>query len=145
MRHLVIELHDPTGYTLWMATLSAYYAQVGQSRFCPVAPVRGAVTTQKGNATAAWVDMMMDLTKRPSVNLDLLTGASDNTDPPLDVPDRMLVSRHPLKAGTAVFNKPIPGAINMGYHDGHAALFKFQDWTTLLWYKGYAPTANRPW
>jgi prepilin-type N-terminal cleavage/methylation domain-containing protein len=190
--------YDSTGYTLWMATLSAYYAQVSQSRFCPVAPDRGTVTTQKGNATAAWywaaagtnlnmgsygingylyancpsgnqafyfgketsipqpastpvfydaawVDMWMDLTKHPAVNLDLLTGAGDNMDPPLDGPDRMLVSRHPLKAGTAVFNKPIPGAINMGYDDGHAALFKFQDWTTILWYKGYAPTATSPW
>jgi prepilin-type N-terminal cleavage/methylation domain-containing protein len=190
--------YDPTGYTLWMATLAANYAQASQSRFCPVAPDRGTVTTQKGNATAAWywaaagtnlnmgsygfngyfyancpsgtpdyyfgkessvsqpvltpvffdaawVDMWLDVGKHPTPNLNLLTGAGDSSDPPTDGPDRILVSRHPLKNGNATFNQPIPGAINMGFDDGHAALFKFQDWKTLLWYKGYVPTANSPW
>jgi prepilin-type N-terminal cleavage/methylation domain-containing protein len=190
--------YDSTGYTLWMKTLSDYYAQAGQSRFCPVAPDRGTVTTQKGNASVAWywaaagtnlnmgsyaingylyancpdgtpayyfgkesniaqpvstpvfldatwVDTWMDIANKPTPNLDLLTGAGDSSDPPKDGPDRILVSRHPLKPGKATFQNPIPGAINVGYDDGHAALFKFRDWSTMMWYKNYVPDATSPW
>lgn len=96
---------------------------------------------------AAWVDTWMDAAKHPTANLNMLTGAGDSQDPPLDGPDRILVSRHPLTACKAIFQQPIPGSINMGYVDGHAALFKFQDWSTLVWYKGYTPTSGRqaPW
>jgi prepilin-type N-terminal cleavage/methylation domain-containing protein len=192
--------YDSTGYTLWMKTLADYYAQVSQSRFCPVAPDRGGVTTEKGNATAcwfwnaagtnfnmgsygingylyancpsgtpanyfgsessiaqpdatpvffdaAWVDMWMDASKTPTPNLNMITGAGDSQDPPIDGPDRILVSRHPQINATAVFMQPLPGSINMGFDDGHAAVFKFRDWASLLWYKGYTPTPGRqaPW
>jgi prepilin-type N-terminal cleavage/methylation domain-containing protein/prepilin-type processing-associated H-X9-DG protein len=94
----------------------------------------------------AWVDYWMDTSYHPTVNLNLLTG-DPTADPPKEGPDVILVSRHPLKPGTAVFGQPIPGAINMAFADGHAGLFKFQDWATLMWYNGYAPLAGRqaPW
>ncbi|HEY4417009.1 MAG TPA: prepilin-type N-terminal cleavage/methylation domain-containing protein [Verrucomicrobiae bacterium] len=83
----------------------------------------------------------------PTANLDLVTGTGANDDPPVKDIDRILIARHPLKPGKAVFGKPIPGSIDMTYADGHAALFKFQDWGNLIWCKGYTPTAGRqaPW
>jgi len=101
---------------------------------------------------ATWCDYWMDASKTPSPNLDLLTGQGDPNYPftgnaPIQGPDRILVSRHPLKPATAKFMQPIPGAINMVYVDGHAGLFKFQDWGSLMWYNGYTPAAGHqaPW
>jgi prepilin-type N-terminal cleavage/methylation domain-containing protein/prepilin-type processing-associated H-X9-DG protein len=94
----------------------------------------------------AWTDYWMDLTAHPTLNLDLLTG-----DPAANLPaaqqDVVLLSRHPLKGGKVIFNQPIPGAINMAFADGHAALFKFKDWGNLNWYFGYAPNPGKqaPW
>lgn len=97
----------------------------------------------------AWVDFWMDNDLHPSPNLNLLTGYVGNRKPetPAQMPDRILVSRHPLQAGTARFNQPIPGAINMAFQDGHAALFQFRDWADVVWYKGYtnAPGKVAPW
>ena len=101
---------------------------------------------------ALWCDYWMDALATPTPNLDLLTGSPGpnypfNGSAPIQGPNRILVSRHPLKPGTAKFMQPIPGAINMVYVDGHAGLFKFQDWASLMWYKGYTPTAGHqaPW
>lgn len=94
----------------------------------------------------AWVDYWMDVTYHPTINLNLLTG-DPTANLPATEPDVILVSRHPLKAATAAFGKPIPGAINMAFADGHASLFKFQDWSSIMWYNGYAPLEGRvaPW
>lgn len=94
----------------------------------------------------AWVDAWMDATYHPTPGLNLLTG-DPTANLPATEPDVIIVSRHPLKGGTATVNQPIPGSINMAFSDGHASLFKFQDWGTLMWYKGYAPVAGRvaPW
>ena len=204
-----IEYTNQYGSTLWMATMSAYYAKAGSSRICPTAPVGGAgggYNNDGGNATAAWhwfgaidpaytgstsgsyaingylyhnspvpdsshlfgkvdsifqptsvpvfcdaawCDYWMDPSKTPSANLNLLTGEGDPNCPfsgsaPINGPNRILVSRHPLKSGKTTFMQPIPGSINVSYVDGHAALFKFQDWGNLIWYKNYVPTAGRP-
>jgi prepilin-type N-terminal cleavage/methylation domain-containing protein len=198
-----IQYDVTANYSLWMQALSTYYAQASQSRFCPVAPDRGKVTTQKGNATASWfggggttnistgsyamngylyancpqgtpanyfgkesaisqpsiapvfcdalwMDYWMDNNSYPIPNLNMITGAPDPSDPPQgpNQPDRILLSRHPLKAATAASGQPIPGAIDMSFVDGHAALFKFKDWSTVMWYKGYVPLADgrqAPW
>ena len=57
---------------------------------------------------------------------------------------RLCVARHPLKNGTTVLNQPIPGAINMGFADGHASLKKLQDIKNVVWSVGFTPNAN-PW
>jgi prepilin-type N-terminal cleavage/methylation domain-containing protein len=199
------------GATLWMATMSTYYAQVSAARLCPTAPVGGAGGNWNhdgGRADAAWhwfgasdpsypgstngsyafngylyhgagnyvphqeylfgrvdtisqpssvplfndgswVDYWMDAAVHPTPNLNLLTGEPDPGYPgtPAVAADRILVSRHPLRAATATAMKPIPGSMDMVYVDGHAALFNFRDWGNQLWYKGYAPAAGRvaPW
>jgi len=95
---------------------------------------------------AVWTDYWMDLTPHPTLGLDLING-----DPAANLPaaeqDIILVSRHPLKPGTVAFNQPIPGSINMAFADGHAALFKFKDWGSLIWFKGYVPNPGKqaPW
>jgi prepilin-type N-terminal cleavage/methylation domain-containing protein/prepilin-type processing-associated H-X9-DG protein len=92
-----------------------------------------------------WVDYWLDAGTHPTPSLDLLTGGGG--DPPNNVPDRILVSRHPLKSGKATLKQPIPGSINMSFVDGHASVFKFADWGNLLWCKDYAPspTSVAPW
>ena len=57
---------------------------------------------------------------------------------------RLCVARHPLKNGTTVLNQPIPGAINMGFADGHASLKKLQDIKNAVWSVGFTPNGN-PW
>ena len=57
---------------------------------------------------------------------------------------RMSIARHPMKPGKAVLNQSVPGAINMGFADGHASLKKLQDIKNVVWHVGFTPNAN-PW
>jgi prepilin-type processing-associated H-X9-DG protein len=47
-------------------------------------------------------------------------------------------------SATATANQSLPGAINMAFADGHAALWKLQDIKNVVWYKDCTPVAN-PW
>ena len=57
---------------------------------------------------------------------------------------RFAIARHPIAGGRAVSGQPIPGAINMGFADGHAELLKLQDMKNVHWHKGYTRIAD-PW
>jgi prepilin-type N-terminal cleavage/methylation domain-containing protein/prepilin-type processing-associated H-X9-DG protein len=57
---------------------------------------------------------------------------------------RACIARHPLKTGMAVLNQPIPGAVNMGYADGHAGLLKLNDLKNVTWSKGWTPAPVWP-
>jgi prepilin-type N-terminal cleavage/methylation domain-containing protein/prepilin-type processing-associated H-X9-DG protein len=57
---------------------------------------------------------------------------------------RCSISRHPLKAGTAVQNQTVPGAINMSFADGHVSNWKLQNIKNVVWHVGFIPNAN-PW
>jgi len=93
---------------------------------------------------AVWADVWMERTLPPTPNLNLLTGAGDSNDPPGNGPNRLLIARHPTKAGLAQFRKPIPGFINMSFADGHAASIRLNDLKTYYWHKNYVPTPD-PW
>ncbi len=41
-------------------------------------------------------------------------------------------------------NKPLPGAVNVGFFDGHVKTTKLDDLWNLKWYPGYEPPAKRP-
>jgi prepilin-type processing-associated H-X9-DG protein len=41
-------------------------------------------------------------------------------------------------------DQPLPGAINVGFFDGHAELVKLDLLWQLYWHRGYAPPAKRP-
>jgi prepilin-type processing-associated H-X9-DG protein len=60
----------------------------------------------------------------------------------------MNISRHGNRPSAAPRNwpisSPLPGAVNVGFYDGHAQAEKL-DWLwQLYWSVGYVPPANRP-
>jgi prepilin-type N-terminal cleavage/methylation domain-containing protein/prepilin-type processing-associated H-X9-DG protein len=56
---------------------------------------------------------------------------------------RLSIARHPLIPGArAVPNRRVPGAINMGFADGHASVWKLEDSKNVIWHAGYQPNAN---
>jgi prepilin-type N-terminal cleavage/methylation domain-containing protein/prepilin-type processing-associated H-X9-DG protein len=93
-----------------------------------------------------WVDAWPSVGDLPSISLDLISGS-----PGVDLPpnaneyDRLLIARHPLTPGKTVYNKPIPGQINMAYVDGHAGRFKLQDAKTVYWSLGWPGPIGSPW
>lgn len=57
---------------------------------------------------------------------------------------RCSIARHPRKAGRAVANQAVPGAINLSFADGHVANWKLQNIKNVIWHVGFTPNAN-PW
>jgi prepilin-type N-terminal cleavage/methylation domain-containing protein len=56
---------------------------------------------------------------------------------------RICLARHPLKPGARA-SRPLTGAINVGYTDGHAAKLPLQQIKTVYWHKDYVPISD-PW
>ena len=52
---------------------------------------------------------------------------------------RISITRHPLKRQKAVNRQPLPGAIDIGYVDGHSGKIPLQKLKTLYWHVGYVP------
>ncbi|MDB6124297.1 MAG: hypothetical protein JWQ71_3290 [Pedosphaera sp.] len=91
---------------------------------------------------AVWLDAWIRITDVPTVGLDLIKG--DASDIPVAM-NRVMVARHPLLNGAkTAFNQTIPGAIDMGYIDGHVSKLRLQDIKSVYWHKDYAP-ASSPW
>jgi prepilin-type N-terminal cleavage/methylation domain-containing protein/prepilin-type processing-associated H-X9-DG protein len=89
-----------------------------------------------------WVDGWPEPTDAPST--DLYAGSDNNIGM-----DRRTISRHGYKAaGAAPKNvpagKPLPGAINVAFVDGHAAPVKLEQLWNLYWRVGWEPPAVRP-
>jgi prepilin-type N-terminal cleavage/methylation domain-containing protein/prepilin-type processing-associated H-X9-DG protein len=79
-----------------------------------------------------------------NVQFDLFYGTAKTSGNPGTL-QRICLARHPLKtSATATSGQPLPGAINMAFADGHAALWKLQDIKNVVWYNGCTPVAN-PW
>ena len=58
---------------------------------------------------------------------------------------RVCIARHPLKRdATTTSGARIPGAVQMGFVDGHAAAVPLQRLKTVYWHKDYVPTED-PW
>ena len=57
---------------------------------------------------------------------------------------RCSIARHPAKPAEAVQGKPVPGAINMSFADGHVTRRKLQDIKNVVWHVGYTPISD-PW
>jgi prepilin-type N-terminal cleavage/methylation domain-containing protein len=86
---------------------------------------------------ANWPDTWPDITDTPPA--DLFNGDSSTAL------GRLCLARHPMMSGArAVQGRPLPGAIDMSYADGHAGKLRLQDLKTVIWHVGYVPTGN-PW
>jgi prepilin-type N-terminal cleavage/methylation domain-containing protein/prepilin-type processing-associated H-X9-DG protein len=90
---------------------------------------------------AIWPDTWPVITDMPATDLYL-----GNVNSALG---RITVARHPLQKGAkAVSRQKIPGAINIGYVDGHASKLPLQKLKTVYWHKDYVPVddiwATRP-
>jgi len=58
---------------------------------------------------------------------------------------RICIARHPLqKRARSTSGKPLSGAIQTSYVDGHASKLPLQQLKTVYWHKGYVPIAD-PW
>jgi len=57
---------------------------------------------------------------------------------------RCSIARHPEKPEKAVSGQRVPGAINMGFADGHASEWKLQEIKNVVGPVGYTPNAD-PW
>ena len=89
---------------------------------------------------AIWPDMWPRIDTQLSTSQSLTTGdASDGASY-----GRCSISRHPLQSGIPKQNQPVPGAINMGFADGHAAHWKLQNIKNVVWHVGFTPNGN-PW
>jgi len=87
---------------------------------------------------ATWPDMWPRSSIAVPNNLDLAIGGSGGGW------ERLLISRHPAKAGKTVSGQPIQGRINMGFADGHAENFKLQRIKSVIWHVDFNPS-NDPW
>ncbi len=89
-----------------------------------------------------WVDCSPSEGDTPSRDLYSGSDASGGLD-------RITIARHGYKgAGAAPRNvppgTPLPGAINLGFVDGHAGPVKLEQLWTLTWHNGWVTPAARP-
>jgi len=80
---------------------------------------------------AIWPDTWPEITDTPASDLFL-----GNVNSALG---RISITRHPLMHQKAVTGQPLPGAINIGYVDGHAGKIPLQKLKTVYWHVGYVP------
>lgn len=91
-----------------------------------------------------WDDLWPWETDPP--NRDLYAASGTSNPPRID---RCVIPRHAWKSPSQAprnFNitQTLPGAINVGFVDGHASLVKLQDLWGLYWHLNYRPPAQRP-
>ncbi len=87
---------------------------------------------------ATWPDTWPRSSQAVPNNFDLAKGGSGGGW------ERLLISRHPAKAGRTVSGQPIPGRINMGFADGHAQTLELQRIKSVIWHVDYNPSGD-PW
>ncbi len=93
---------------------------------------------------AMWVDGWPTANDWPGRNLY----AGNANSGPIGGMGRFAIARHggrPPAANTlATAGQRMPGAINLGYADGHAALVKLDDLWRQSWHRNYLPPAKIP-
>ena len=83
--------------------------------------------------------------------LNLYTGRTWNSSSAVDLEmGRWTIARHGINPSSAPRNLTagvktlLPGAINMGFADGHAQQVRLEDLWTFYWYNGWVPPASHP-
>jgi prepilin-type N-terminal cleavage/methylation domain-containing protein len=92
---------------------------------------------------AVWPDLWPKATDRPSPNL--VTGGTVVDDEM----ERCLIARHGSVGNAANLKsvdikQPLPGAIDLGFTDGHAELSPLEKLWNWTWHLGYVTPATRP-
>lgn len=96
--------------------------------------------------TPTFMDAMWpDCWPMASVNDYLYNNLYTGIYSPSSMLGRLSIARHPLQPGArAVPHQPVPGAIQMAFADGHAAVEKLENIKDVMWHLEYTPTAD-PW
>jgi prepilin-type N-terminal cleavage/methylation domain-containing protein len=89
-----------------------------------------------------WVDCWPEEADAPAT--DLYAGADSSGGM-----DRNTIARHGGQGASSAPRKvpagaPLPGAINLGFVDGHSGAVRLEQLWTLYWHQGWVPPAKRP-
>jgi prepilin-type N-terminal cleavage/methylation domain-containing protein len=116
-------------------SLQMYYLKDTQITHPPLTPVF---------MDGVWPDTWPEITDVPPTGA-MASGFGPGVGSSSPEIGRVILARHPMLANaTIVKSQPIPGADNMSFADGHAALIRMQDIKNVYWSQGYTPVAN-PW
>ena len=135
------EYSSSYGYNSWLA------GGIGNAATYPDGPYKNDTSVQKPVSTPMFMDstwINCDPTEKDTPARNLYTG-----DPSKEGMPRITIARHGSRSpGSAPRNllpgAPLPGAINMGFADGHAELVKLDNLWTYDWHRNWNPPTLRP-
>jgi prepilin-type processing-associated H-X9-DG protein len=139
-------LSNPTyassyGYNSWLA------GGLGNVTLYPDGPYKNESTVQNPVLTPMFMDSIWincDPTEKDAPARDLYNGDQSKEGMP-----RVTIARHGDRpAGSAPRNvlpgSPLPGAINIGFVDGHVEQVKLQNLWTYYWHRNWQTPTQRP-
>jgi prepilin-type processing-associated H-X9-DG protein len=129
------------GYNSWLA------GGLGNVVTYPTGPYKNDSALENATMTPMFMDstwINFDPVENDTPARNLYTG-----DPAKEGMPRVTIARHGSRsAGSAPRNllpgAPLPGAINMGFADGHAELVKLDNLWTYNWHRGWKIPSQRP-
>ena len=134
------------GYNGWLySDLPKYYPQSADFVYTKTDSIE--ITSQTPVfVDANWVDLSPKETDRPWANL--YAGAPFGTSDD-DAMGRCTIARHGVSGASSaprqfVSGQKLPGAITVGFADGHSRLTKLEDLWLLDWHRGWHIPAQRP-
>lgn len=134
------------GYNGWLySDLPKYYPQSAEFVYAKSDSIETPSKTPVF-VDANWVDLSPKETDAPWRNL--YSGAPFGTSND-DGMGRCTIARHRVRSASAaprqlVAGQKMPGAINIGFADGHCRLTKLEDLWILSWHRGWQVPAERP-
>jgi prepilin-type N-terminal cleavage/methylation domain-containing protein/prepilin-type processing-associated H-X9-DG protein len=144
------EYSSSYGYNSWLA------GSITRTNIYPNGPYKNDSVVQFPTQTpmfmdAYWINCDPIESDSPSTGTsgsgyDLYNGDAQNTEEGMA---RVTVARHGGAAASAAprnlaKGSPLPGAINMGFTDGHVENVKLENLWTFYWHKGWIPQAPTP-
>jgi prepilin-type N-terminal cleavage/methylation domain-containing protein/prepilin-type processing-associated H-X9-DG protein len=129
------------GYNSWLD------GGLGNVAMYPDGPYKNPASVQNPVLTPMFMDSVwinLDPTEKDAPARNLYNPGSSSEGMP-----RVCIARHGDKpASSAPQNVPVgavlPGAINMGFVDGHVELVKLQNLWTYYWHRGWRTPTTRP-
>jgi len=151
--HWVFPPPDPPyassyGYNSWLA------GGIGNSNTYPSGPYKNDSAVQNPVLTpmfmdSAWINLDPTEKDQPSRNLYDPNASPNNSGANSEGMLRICVARHGKTAPggaprVVAIGAPLPGAINMGFTDGHAELVKLENLWTYYWHRDWQTPSPRP-